>query len=693
MRSRPKKGRCALFFILPRCAFLKLDKNIDAKSERRRRRRRSTTTRVAQKHNMSSSSFLVPAGRAFANAGSRNRDDHQKKRCEHNRRKTTTLLARRPHQLFFFPTSGKVSSSSSSLLRAIRRPEEEQRQSAVAKEEENDDDDDDDVSYEGGFSCDISGSYDQVEKSASAAGKGSASQQQQEQTHILDNCRTTLDFKTKIICTLGPSSRTVEQLENLLQTGMSVARFNFSHGSHEYHQETLDNLRKASENTGLMCAVFLDTKGPEIRTGMLDNGEPVQLHQGEELILTTDYEVKGNAKKIAVSYPDLAKDVKRGSKILCADGSITLKVLETDVAKGEVLCRCENSAMLGERKNMNLPRVNVNLPTITEKDKDDILNWGVKNNVDFIAASFVRKGSDIDVIREVIGETPGKKIGIVAKVENMEGLDNFEDIVNKSDGVMVARGDLGMEIRMEQIFLAQKRMIRRCNEAGKPVITATQMLESMTGAPRPTRAEATDVANAVIDGTDCVMLSGETAAGKYPLDAVAAMADICGEAEAFTANGAAGGSRSPQPLGFGMHTSSKPFLRFSWHVPSLESVASASAQTADEIGAKVIITLSKSGNTSRLIAKYRPNCPIVAVAICRPNHDHGNSARRLLLSRGVVPIMEKMEWRGETALPQEVLANAILYVRDHMKIVKTGDLVVGVHRLHGDPLMKVVEVP
>ena len=236
-------------------------------------------------------------------------------------------------------------------------------------------------------------------------------------------------------------------------------------------------------------------------------------------------------------------------------------------------------------------------------------------------------------------------------------------------------------------------MIRRCNEAGKPVITATQMLESMTGAPRPTRAEATDVANAVIDGTDCVMLSGETAAGKYPLDAVAAMADICGEAEAFAANGSAEGSLTPQPMGFGMHTSSKPFLRFSWHVPSLESVAAASAQTADEIGAKVIITLSKSGNTSRLIAKYRPKCPIMAVTIRRPNHDHGNSARRLLLSRGVVPIMENIEWRGETGLPQEVLANVIAYARDDLKIVKTGDLVVGVHRLHGDPLMKVVEVP
>ena len=626
---------------------------------------------------MSFSSFILCVDRVFIRA----KTSSKGKQRQHYTPKNGAQSA---HVKY---TREKQKQRSTSLPRAIRRPDREENRTF-----DNEDEDDDEISYEGGFSCDISGSYDDGRPEDNSSMRSNRDGSLVAKKHVLDNCRTTLDFKTKIICTLGPSSRTVEQLENLLQTGMSVARFNFSHGTHEYHQETLDNLKKATENTGLMCAVFLDTKGPEIRTGMLENGEPVQLHQGEELILTTDYEVKGNAKKIAVSYPDLAKDVKRGSKILCADGSITLKVLDTDVRKGEVVCRCENSAMLGERKNMNLPRVNVNLPTITEKDKDDILNWGVKNNVDFIAASFVRKGSDIDVIRDVVGETPGRKIGIIAKVENMEGLDNFEDIVNKSDGVMVARGDLGMEIRMEQIFLAQKRMIRRCNEAGKPVITATQMLESMTGAPRPTRAEATDVANAVIDGTDCVMLSGETAAGKYPLDAVSAMADICGEAEAFEANGAADGSRSPQPLGFGMHTSSKPFLRFSWHVPSLESVAAASAQTADEIGAKVIITLSKSGNTSRLIAKYRPNCPIVAVAINRPNHDHGNSARRLLLSRGVVPIMEKMEWRGETALPQEVLSNAILYARDHMKIVKTGDLVVGVHRLHGDPLMKVVEV-
>ena len=378
-----------------------------------------------------------------------------------------------------------------------------------------------------GLSRNRHGSYVDLSKEATSGG----------QTSILDNggVRTDGSFKSKIICTLGPVSRTVEILEQMLRAGMSIARFNFSHGSHEYHQETLDNLRTACANTGIQCGVLLDTKGPEIRTGMLACGGPVMLEAGNEVILTTDYEFKGSAEKIAVSYPDLAKDVEPGSKILCADGSVTFTVLECDVAKGEVKCRLENSAKLGERKNMNLPGVVVNLPTITEKDRHDLLEWGVKNNVDFIAASFVRKGSDVEYIRSVLGDF-ANSVSIISKVENMEGLDNFDDIVAKSDGVMVARGDLGMEIRMEQIFLAQKRMIKRCNYAGKPVVTATQMLESMTGAPRPTRAEATDVANAILDGTDAVMLSGETAAGNYALDAVKCMASICREAEAYVDN-------------------------------------------------------------------------------------------------------------------------------------------------------------
>ena len=504
--------------------------------------------------------------------------------------------------------------------------------------------------------------------------------------HILDNgisfkgeVTSSYRPKSKIVCTLGPVSRTVPILEKMLKAGMSIARFNFSHGSHEYHQETLDNLRQASENTGIMCAILQDTKGPEIRTGLLEHGEPVHYHAGDEITLTTNYDTVGNNKLIAVSYPDLAKDVSVGSKILCADGSLTLTVLKCNVAEGTVVVKAENSAKLGERKNMNLPGVNVNLPTITEKDRDDLLNWGVKNGVDFIAASFVRKGSDIDYIRSVLGDA-APKISIISKVENMEGLDNFEDIVDKSDGVMVARGDLGMEIRMEQLFLAQKRMIKRCNEAGKPVITATQMLESMTGAPRPTRAEATDVANAILDGTDCVMLSGETAAGDYPLEAVSCMADICREAEAYIDSAAV-------------------FQQLLAHqsVPMniLESLASSSVRSAQKVGAKLIVTLAKSGNTSRLIAKYRPDCPVLSVCVNMEEntHDPENTARRMLASRGLKPMIEPAEWHAQSGHPQEISANAILYARDKLGLIKTGDYIVCVHRLLGDAIMKIVECP
>jgi pyruvate kinase len=513
------------------------------------------------------------------------------------------------------------------------------------------------------------GSYVDLTKEATQGGQGKDA--------ILDNgAKPDGLFKSKIVCTLGPVSRTVEILETMLRAGMSIARFNFSHGSHEYHQETLDNLRTACANTGIMCGVLLDTKGPEIRTGMLANGGPVMLEAGAEITLTTDYEFKGDASKIAVSYPDLAKDVSPGSKILCADGSVTLTVLECDTANGEVKCRLENSAKLGERKNMNLPGVVVNLPTITEKDRHDLLEWGVKNNVDFIAASFVRKGSDVEYIRSVLGDF-AKNVSIISKVENMEGLDNFNDIVEKSDGVMVARGDLGMEIRMEQIFLAQKRMIKRCNYAGKPVITATQMLESMTGAPRPTRAEATDVANAILDGTDAVMLSGETAAGNYALDAVKCMASICREAEAYVDNVASYHQildQQPIPMGI------------------IESLASSAVRTAQKVSAKLIVCLSRTGTTSRMIAKYRPDAPILSVCI-NAEHDYESTARRSLVSRGIIPVLEPAEWKGESGHPQEVMRNAIIYARDVLGLVQSGDLIVGSHRIMGEAVLKVVECP
>ncbi|GAU28927.1 hypothetical protein TSUD_59380, partial [Trifolium subterraneum] len=322
--------------------------------------------------------------------------------------------------------------------------------------------------------------------------------------------------KTKIVCTLGPASRSVPMVEKLLRAGMNVARFNFSHGSHEYHQETLDNLRAAMENTGILCAVMLDTKGdgmngvlyfvvksglsscycgaaffrpplpgtlecrewvkqsgPEIRTGFLKDAKPIQLKKGNEITISTDYSIKGDESTISMSYKKLAEDVKPGSVILCADGTISFTVLSCDKAAGLVRCRCENSAMLGERKNVNLPGVVVDLPTLTEKDKEDIMVWGVPNKIDMIALSFVRKGSDLVQVRKLLGKH-AKNILLMSKVENQEGVANFDDILANSDAFMVARGDLGMEIPIEKIFLAQKVMIYKCNIQGKPVVTATQ---------------------------------------------------------------------------------------------------------------------------------------------------------------------------------------------------------------------------
>jgi pyruvate kinase len=284
--------------------------------------------------------------------------------------------------------------------------------------------------------------------------------------------------KTKIICTLGPKSRTVDVLEELLCAGMSVARFNFSHGTHDYHQETLDNLQKAMVNTRCMCAVMLDTKGPEIRTGFLkEESNPVKLTAGQEITLTTDYDFKGDSSMLALSYKSLPKDVTPGSQILIADGSVVLEVLSCNVEEGTVKCQCKNSATLGERKNCNLPGVNVDLPTLTEKDIQDVIEWGVPNDIDFIAASFVRKPEDLDNIRDTIERHTGKptNIKIISKIENQEGLINFDEILKKTDAIMVARGDLGMEIPTEQIFLAQKVMIQKCNRHGKPVVTATQV--------------------------------------------------------------------------------------------------------------------------------------------------------------------------------------------------------------------------
>jgi pyruvate kinase len=489
--------------------------------------------------------------------------------------------------------------------------------------------------------------------------------------------------KTKIVCTLGPAAREVPILCEMLRAGMNVARFNFSHGSHDYHQETLDNLRQAMVETGIMAAVMLDTKGPEIRTGFLEGGNPVHLEVGQEVTITTDYEKKGNKNMIAMSYKKLAEDVKKGSVILVADGSISLEVLSTDPKAGTVQAKCLNTATLGERKNVNLPGVIVDLPTLTEKDIEDLTNWGVPNEIDLVAASFVRKGSDLDYIRSILGPK-GRYIKIISKVENHEGVSNFDDILEKSDAIMVARGDLGMEIPTEKIFLAQKLMIQKCNLAGKPVVTATQMLESMTKSPRPTRAEATDVANAVLDGTDCVMLSGETAAGAYPIQAVQVMSKICREAEAsidYHSLFKAIMKRTPLPM------------------TPLESLASSAVRTAHKVQASLIVVLTRGGATARLVAKYRPTVPILTVVVPVLTTDNLTwqcsseaPARQCLMSRGLSPILAEGSARAsDTDTTDEILHAALKHAKE-MNYCNVGDTVVALHRIGNASVIKLVDI-
>ncbi|KAL1207955.1 Pyruvate kinase, cytosolic isozyme [Cardamine amara subsp. amara] len=485
-----------------------------------------------------------------------------------------------------------------------------------------------------------------------------------------------LRSKTKIVCTLGPVSRSVEMIEKLLKAGMNVARFNFSHGSHSYHQETLDNLRIAMDKTGILCAVMLDTKGPEIRTGFLKEGKPIQLNQGQEITISTDYNIEGDSNIISMSYKKLAEDLKPGDVILCSDGTISLTVLSCDMYLGLVRCRCENSATLGERKNVNLPGIVVDLPTLTEKDQEDIMQWGVPNKIDIIALSFVRKGSDLIEVRKLLGEH-SKNIMLMSKVENQEGVMNFDKILANSDAFMVARGDLGMEIPIEKMFLAQKTMIQRANALGKPVVTATQMLESMIISPRPTRAEATDVANAVLDGTDCVMLSGETAAGAHPETAVLTMSRICKEAEDF----------------IDYDTLQKKTLGIvSLPLSPIESLAASAVSTARSVCASAIVVLTKGGYTAELVAKYRPSVPILSVIvpeIARGDESVVHVARRGLIYRGIIPVMATGDLSNDAT--EEMIRFAIGFAKTK-GICKIGDSIVALHKIDGSSVVKIVTV-
>ncbi len=452
--------------------------------------------------------------------------------------------------------------------------------------------------------------------------------------------------KTKIVCTLGPSTDDPFVLEAIIHAGMNTARLNFSHGSHEEHKGRIDALRKLCSGSGSTVAVMLDTKGPEIRIRQFADG-PVFLEEGAPFRLWRD-DRPGDVNGVSVTYPALNEKVSPGDIILADDGLISFRVTGTD-AEG-VLTVVEAGGELSNNKSLNLPGIHIPMPALTAKDRSDLL-FGIENNIDFVAASFVRSASDIAEIRSFLEENNGSRIRIIAKIENRQGVDNIDEIIASSDGVMVARGDLGVEIPPEEVPLIQKSVVKKCNEAGKPVIIATQMLDSMIRNPRPTRAEATDVANAVLDGADAVMLSGETAAGKYPVEAVETMARIAVTVEKQYA-------RSVFDM-YGEDT-----------ITNVVSFASCSA--ANKVGAKAIIAPTESGYTPRMVSKYRP----VAMIIAGTPHDWVQ--RQLCLTRGVIPMhQDEVEDFEETVNESIVYAVKNGYIDENDSVVITSGLPAG----------------
>ncbi|ABX43258.1 pyruvate kinase [Lachnoclostridium phytofermentans] len=449
--------------------------------------------------------------------------------------------------------------------------------------------------------------------------------------------------KTKIVCTLGPATSTEEMIKELCLSGMDIARLNFSHGNHEGHGEMIAKIKKVREELGLPIAILLDTKGPEIRTGLAENGREFTLEKGEQVIVTTE-DVPCNSSIISVTYKNLPEDVVVGGSILIADGLIELKVKKVEDDE-KVICEVVNGGELGSRKGVNLPNVKLKLPAITEQDRADII-FGINEGVDFIAASFIRNAEAIREIRGIIHDC-NSDIAIIAKIENMEGMENLDEIIAETDGIMVARGDLGVEVEPETLPYIQKTMIQKCNAAFKPVITATQMLDSMIRNPRPTRAEVTDVANAIYDGTDAIMLSGETAAGKYPIEAVQMMAKIAKETETHYESITCNESE---------------------FVPGSEDVSCAisysAVATAGRLDAKLIIASSFSGYTARLVSKYHPKCPIIGLSPL------DRTLRKMQIYRGVQPL--KVDEVNST---DHLLDEAVKTVSKH-GYVNVGDVVI-----------------
>ncbi|MBO4293486.1 MAG: pyruvate kinase [Clostridia bacterium] len=451
--------------------------------------------------------------------------------------------------------------------------------------------------------------------------------------------------KTKIVGTIGPASENPEMLEKLFKAGLNVTRINFSHGGYEENGEKIENIKNVRKKLNRPVALLLDTKGPEIRTGVLETGnEKVTIEEGQEFTFVNE-DIVGNNTKTSISYKELYKDVSVGGTLLVDDGALEFEIVE--IKGKDIVCKALNTAKLGSRKTMNVPGVKVDLPALTQKDIDDITE-GIKRGFDYVAASFVRKAADVIALRKLLNENGGERVKIISKIENQEGIDNFEEILALSDGIMVARGDMGVEIPMEQVPIVQKRFIKRCNQVGKPVITATQMLESMTSNPRPTRAEVSDVANAVYDKTGAIMLSGECAMGKYPVECVEAMSKISKAIEADT------------------HYWSR-FNRYAktFDFSDLEShIAYTTIATAQNMNAAGIVAYTKTGDSIRKLAGFPCQCPIFAIT------DDEKTFNQLAVSVNVCPVLVE----GTSSI-EDTIKKGIEKIKAD-ELVETGDIVV-----------------
>ena len=449
--------------------------------------------------------------------------------------------------------------------------------------------------------------------------------------------------RTKIVCTMGPNTNSRDLMKKLIETGMDVARFNFSHGDHDEQKMRMDMLKELRKELKTPVAILLDTKGPEIRTGVLKDGKKVNLVTGQTFTLTTVQET-GDENHCSVSYTGLTDDIKEGDTILIDDGLIGLEVKK--IKGQDIVCKVVNGGVLGNKKGVNLPGVEVNMPFISPKDHDDIL-FGIKEGYDFIAASFTRTAADVKEIRDILEKNGGHDIKIIAKIENQQGVDNIDSIIEAADGIMIARGDMGVEIPLEDVPVIQKDIIAKVYSAGKQVITATQMLDSMIKNPRPTRAETTDVANAIYQGTSAIMLSGETAAGKYPVEALKTMVKIAVRTEADVEYNKQFSVRTKEPA-----------------TNVTTAISHATCMTAIDLNAKAIIAVTRSGNTARMVSKYRPGCQIIA---CTPDE---RTWRQMNLIWGVTPLLTKEEYSMEI-----LLLHATEAAEEH-GYVKEGDIVV-----------------